>query len=80
MLYEPFLWGVGVVFNLLINSEKAALQESGVFLPLSCGFQAPMTVQITIGSLEPIFGKGMRRSTFQCKKKGFSVKRGEAIQ
>ena len=24
---------------------------------------------------EPIFGKGMRRSTFQCKK-GFSVKRG----
>ena len=29
---------------------------------------------------EPIFGKGMRRSTFQWKKKGFSVKRGEAIQ
>ena len=28
---------------------------------------------------EPIFGKGMRRSTFQWKK-GFSVKRGEAIQ
>ena len=32
------------------------------------------------GSLsEPIFGEGMRRSTFQWKK-GFSVKRGEAIQ
>ena len=28
---------------------------------------------------EPIFGKGMRRSTFQWKK-GFSAKRGEAIQ
>ena len=23
------------------NIEKAALQESGAFLPLSCGFQAP---------------------------------------
>ena len=23
------------------NFEKAALQESGAFLPLSCGFQAP---------------------------------------
>ena len=27
--------------KLHCNIEKAALQESGVFLPLSCGFQAP---------------------------------------
>ena len=28
--------------KLHCNIEKAALQESGAFLPLSCGFQAPM--------------------------------------
>ena len=27
--------------KLHYNFEKAALQESGAFLPLSCGFQAP---------------------------------------
>ena len=27
--------------KLQCNIEKAALQENGVFLPLSCGFQAP---------------------------------------
>ena len=27
--------------KLHCNIEKAALQESGAFLPLSCGFQAP---------------------------------------
>ena len=27
--------------NCTCNIEKAALQESGAFLPLSCGFQAP---------------------------------------
>ena len=27
--------------KLRCNFEKAALQESGAFLPLSCGFQAP---------------------------------------
>ena len=27
--------------KLHCNFEKAALQESGAFLPLSCGFQAP---------------------------------------
>ena len=27
--------------ELHCNIEKAALQESGAFLPLSCGFQAP---------------------------------------
>ena len=32
------------------------------------------------GQEEPIFGKGMQWSTFQWKKKGFSVKTGEAIQ
>ena len=30
--------------KLQCNIEKAALQESGAFLPLSCGFQAPLVV------------------------------------
>ena len=33
-----------------------------------------------MSNAKPIFGKGMRRSTFRWKRKGFSVKRGEAIQ
>ena len=37
------------------------------------------SVKIVEHSSEPIFGKGMRRSTSQWKK-GSSVKRGEAIQ
>ena len=34
------------------NIEKAALQESGAFLPLSCGFQAPTLRQPRVGPPE----------------------------
>ena len=34
------------------NIEKAALQESGAFLPLSCGFQAPTFRHPRLGPAE----------------------------
>ena len=36
------------------NIEKAALQESGAFLPLSCGFQAPTFRHPRLGSADAI--------------------------
>ena len=38
--------------NLHCNIEKAALQESGAFLPLSCGFQAPTFRHPRLGPAE----------------------------
>ena len=35
--------------KLQCNIEKAALQESGAFLPLSCGFQAPTFMHPRLG-------------------------------
>ena len=40
--------------NLQCNIEKAALQESGAFLPLSCGFQAPRLRHPRLGPAESI--------------------------
>ena len=39
--------------KLQCNIEKAALQESGVFLPLSCGFQAPTFRHPRLGPADP---------------------------
>ena len=36
------------------NIEKAALQESGAFLPLSCGFQAPTSWHPRLGPAETL--------------------------
>ena len=41
--------------NLQCNIEKAALQESGAFLPLSCGFQAPTFGHPRLGPAERFF-------------------------
>ena len=38
--------------KLHCNIEKAALQESGAFLPLSCGFQAPTFRHPRLGPAE----------------------------
>ena len=38
--------------KLHCNMEKAALQESGAFLPLSCGLQAPTFRHPRFGSAE----------------------------
>ena len=38
--------------KLHCNIEKAALQESGAFLPLSCGFQAPTFGHPRLGPAE----------------------------
>ena len=38
------------------NIEKAALQESGAFLPLSCGFQAPTFRHPRLGLADDCFG------------------------
>ena len=46
--------------KLHCNIEKAALQESGAFLPLSCGFQAPTFRHPRLGPADPIL--------FQCSR------------
>ena len=40
--------------KLHCNIEKAALQESGAFLPLSCGFQAPTFMHPRLGPAERV--------------------------
>ena len=42
--------------KLHCNIEKAALQESGTFLPLSCGFQAPTFRHPRLGPAEATWG------------------------
>ena len=46
--------------KLHCNIEKAALQESGAFLPLSCGFQAPTF-------RHPRFGPADKRKQLQSR-------------
>ena len=49
--------------KLQCNIEKAALQESGAFLPLSCGFQAPTFRHPRLGPVERL--KKQSRLKFQ---------------
>ena len=42
------------------NFEKAALQESGAFLPLSCGFQAPTFRHPRLGPADEVLGRDIR--------------------
>ena len=56
--------------NLQCSIEKAVLQESGAFLPLSCGFQAPTFRHPPLGPAER---SGLHRSGFPqraCKSQG----------
>ena len=46
------------------NIEKAALQESGAFLPLSCGFQAPTCRHPRFGPAEVNSRRPFRRFTW----------------
>ena len=46
--------------KLQCNIEKAALQESGAFLPLSCGFQAPTFRHPRLGPAEQVGKKNVR--------------------
>ena len=48
--------------KLQCNIEKAALQESGAFLPLSCGLQAPTFRHPRLGPAEPGCASAPRRS------------------
>ena len=60
--------------KLQCNIEKAALQEGGPFLPLSCGFQAPTFRRPRLGPAEPLadlflrrFGEGISFPNFGTK-------------
>ena len=55
--------------KLHCNIEKAALQESGAFLPLSCGFQAPTFRHPRLGQADILGG----RKTAQEKKQKCSL-------
>ena len=46
--------------KLQCNIEKAALQESGAFLPLSCGFRAPTFRHPRLGPAETFFSQTFR--------------------
>ena len=46
--------------KLQCNIGIPALQESGAFLPLSCGFQAPTFRHPRLGSADPLFLMGYR--------------------
>ena len=46
--------------KLQCNIEKAALQESGAFLPLSCGFQAPTFRHPRLGPADKLLSGGYR--------------------
>ena len=50
--------GAAASEKLQCNIEKTALQESGAFLPLSCGFQAPTFRCPRSGPVELLGGGG----------------------
>ena len=51
--------------KLQCDFEKTALQQSGAFLPLSCGFQAPTFRHIRLGPAEPTFSSNSRSVFFR---------------
>ena len=69
--------------KLQCNIEKAALQESGAFLPLSCGFQAPTFRHPRLGpadSYKRVQNPHLRRLGLRVAKSTKAGSKGLAVQ